>query len=95
MKYLGVNKALNRSRAIRTDNPFNRKSLPYKSLGAQIIEAVKYGSEIGAPAVVQYDEADSEAVDVLTSPDHDFFDIAEQFGQEVATPAPLKTETTE
>lgn len=88
MKYCGMSRPINTVRTNNVDNIFNPKNEPYQSLGDQILNAVQYGSDVGTPAVVQYDDPDTDAVDVLTDPNHDFFDIAEQYGEQVATPAP-------
>lgn len=73
----------------KSENVFNPKNEPFRSLGDMIDSALEYGIDIGSPAVVQYDETDANEVDVLTDPNHDFFDIAESFGREVDAPAPV------
>ena len=88
MKYCGMSRPANMVRANDDKNIFNPQNEPYNSLGDQILQAVHYGSDVGTPAVVQYDNPDTDEVDVLTDPNHDFFDIAEQYGEQVATPAP-------
>ena len=45
-------------------------------LGDQIRMAAMYQTEIGAPVSVQYDSPDTDSVNAMTSPDHDFFDLA-------------------
>lgn len=79
---------MNMVRANNVDNTFNPNNEPYQSLGDQILKAVHYGSDVGAPAIVQYDDPDTDQVDVLTDSNHDFFDIAEQYGEHVAASAP-------
>lgn len=89
MKYCGIKKTAPLSYAGFEVNPCNRKGEPYQSLGSKIRSAIEYGSETGAPAVVQYDAPDTDEVDILTDPNHDFFDIAEEYSSQfVATPAP-------
>lgn len=58
---------------------------PGKLVGDRIIEAVNYGTDVGVSVSVSYDEevvddTDNHEVDVLASPNHDFFDIAESTG---------------
>lgn len=87
MKYCGIKRKAANPTLTPMSNKFNRNDEPYQALGDQIISSIEYGSEIGSPAVVQYDPSDTDEVDVMTSPDHDYFDIAEQFGGNVS-PAP-------
>lgn len=69
------------SRPVKTANADNTK---FETLGDKIISAAKYGSDIGNSVPVTFDDADNKtAVDVLSSPNHDFFDIAETFGKMV------------
>ena len=70
-------------------NLFNASGAPYESLGSRIRSSLQYGTDVGSPVVVQFDSPDSEEVDVLTDPNHDFFDIAEQYQQEVKPVAPV------
>lgn len=96
MKYCGITRVVSSVRAQVVGNVFNPKDEPYKSLGDQILEAFHYGSDIGSPAVVNYDPADVESVDVMTDPNHDFFDIAEQYGEAmVPPPTPVSDEPSE
>lgn len=88
MKYCGIMRPLNVSRVVTTKNVFNANGEPYQSLGDKILSAIHYGSDVGTPAVVQYDKETTDQVDILTDPNHDFFDIAEQYGQEYVNPAP-------
>lgn len=95
MNYCGITRKHLRTKVCASNNVFNAQNNVYESLGEKIIKAVEYGSEIGAPATVQYDESTTDDIDVMTSPDHDFFDIAEQFGERVNTPAPPPAQTDE
>lgn len=56
-----------------------------KLVGDRIIEAVQYGTDVGVSVSVSYDEdvkddTDNHEIDILASPNHDFFDIAEHTG---------------
>lgn len=89
--YCGI-KRVKTSRCKRSNsntNVFNPKNEPYVSLGDQIVAALEYDSQLGSPAVVQYDNDTADGVDVLTSPDHDFNEIAEQFGMPDQQPNPV------
>lgn len=62
-------------------------------LGDRILEAALYGADLGTVVPVSFDEDvadDSTAhdVDILASPNHDFFDIAESVGHMVEAQAP-------
>ena len=92
MNYCGVKKATAVAFTGFKTNPMNANGEPYESLGDKILSALDYGTDSGTPAIVQYDDADTDEVDVLTDPNHDFFDIAETYQTEVApTPAPQQT----
>lgn len=61
---------------------------PGKLVGDRILEAVRYGTDVGVSVSVSFDEdvkddADSHEVDLMASPNHDFFDIAERTGRMV------------
>lgn len=95
MKYAGMKRPINVTTASTIKNTFNPNNEPYESLGDKILTAAHYGSDIGTPAVVQYDKSDSEDVDVFTDPNHDFFDIAESYGKQMHNPAPPAPAPTE
>ena len=57
-------------------NPLSADCAKAIGLGDQIRMASQYQIDIGAPVVVQYDDPATDHVDALTSPDHDFFDLA-------------------
>lgn len=86
MKYCGIERMSAPLASADARNFYNPKNEPYQSIGERIRSAVEYGSDLGSPAVVQYDSNDSEDIDVLTDPNHDIFDIAESFQHEL-TPA--------
>lgn len=67
---------------------FQKTDSTFSTLGDKIMQAAKYGADLGAPVSVTYDEADSSDVDILSSPNHDFFDIAEEFGKMVDLTTP-------
>lgn len=59
-----------------------------KLVGDRIIEAVRYGTDVGVSVSVSFDEdvnddAETHEVDLMASPNHDFFDIAEKTGHMV------------
>lgn len=61
----------------------------FETLGVKILRSLELGADLGAKIAVNYDDETSDDVDVLTSPNHDFFDIAEEFQQMVdQTPPP-------
>lgn len=63
-------------------NAFNSKKEPFETIGDRLLLSFKYGADVGPTITPKYDSADDNGnVDVLASPDHDFFDIAEQFGK--------------
>lgn len=71
----------------RNPNPkaFNVSGRSYESLGDRITKSLEIGADLGSPAVVNYAEFDDmDNVDVMSSPNHDMFDIAEQFGEKIA-----------
>lgn len=78
----------------RSCNPFVEfVGEPGELLGDKIIKAAKYGADLGASVSVNFDEdvvdgGDAHEVDILASPNMDFFDIAEQTGRmaDVSTP---------
>ena len=92
MKYCGIKRLGVVGWPIDSANNFNPKDERYQSLGDKIRESVEYGADIGSPAVVQFDEEGNEMVDILTDPNHDFFDIAEEYGMKVDTPVPPKAD---
>lgn len=92
-----MKRPINLTTASTTTNIFNPNNEPFESLGDKILTAIHYGSDIGTPATVQYDKSDTDDVDVFTDPNHDFFDIAEEFKNRIhnpAPPAPAPTEET-
>lgn len=93
MKYCGIKRVPNVSTPRTFSNDFNPNNEPYESLGDKIKASLQYGSDIGSPAVVQYDPEDTEDVDVLTDPNHDFFDIAEEYQTKIVPLAPKANET--
>lgn len=62
---------------------FNTNGSEFKTIGDKIHRALLYGEDVGLSMSVDYDDEDSNEVDVLSSPNHDFHDIAEQFGEMV------------
>ena len=89
MKYCGIDRMSAPLASADARNFYNPNNEPYQSLGERIRSAVEYGSDLGSPAVVQYDSDDSDDVDVLTDPNHDIFDIAESFQQNLTPATPV------
>lgn len=94
MKYCGIKRVPRVACTLPISNDLNPDNEPYESLGEKILASLEYGSDIGSPAVVQYDPSDTDDVDVLTDPNHDFFDIAEEYQTKIVPLAP-KAENTE
>lgn len=67
---------------------FNRNGEEFETLGTKILKSLKNGANLGSPSLVAYDEAKTSGVDVTSSPNHDFFDVAEEFGQQIEKTAP-------
>lgn len=70
------------------------------TLGDKIVQAALYGADLGPSVSVSYDESvnddsDTHEVDMLSSPNMDFFDIAEQSGHLVESMAPAPDSETE
>lgn len=66
---------------------------PGEFLGDKIVKAAKYGADLGVTVSVNFDEnvvdgGDAHEVDVLASPNMDFFDIVEQTGRMADAPTP-------
>lgn len=83
MKYCGIERPLKMSVRGRVSK-FNERGVIAEKLGDKILMAVEMGADLGSPASVKYDEVGQEGVDVMTSPNHDFFDIAENYGEQIA-----------
>lgn len=93
MKYCGIKRISPNLSERDSRNDFNPNNEPYQSLGSRIKASLEYGADIGSPAVVQYDKDDTDEVDILTDPNHDFFDIAEHYHMNVeAKPIEIKKE---
>lgn len=61
---------------------FSKAKNPFETIGDRLLLSFRYGADVGPTITPKYDtSADNGNVDVLCSPDHDFFDIAEQFGK--------------
>lgn len=74
-------------------NRFSKDDTLGTTLGDKIRSAQKYGANLGTSVPVSYDDPNDEVkgVDVLASPNHDLFDIAEEFGRLVdSSSAPLQ-----
>lgn len=93
MKYCGIKRIAPQMRTVDTENFFNPNGEPYQSLGDRIRASLEYGADIGSPAVVQFDADDTDEVDILTDPNHDFFDIAEHYQQNVQPQGSAKVAT--
>lgn len=83
MKYCGVEKPRLRG-FVENVNPFNERGISAESLGDKILKSVEFGADLGSPVPVKYDADGQDGVDVMTSPNHDFFDIAEHYGEQIA-----------
>ena len=72
---------------------FNPVGDDFQTLGSKILSAVQYGSDLVNSIPVTFDDEDSEDVDILSSPNHDFFDIAEVTGEMIeASNVPTDTQ---
>lgn len=67
----------------------------FKTLGDKIVECSQYGADIGSSVKVDYDTSDvvdgakdSHDVDIMSSPNVDFFDIYEESGHMVEVAGP-------
>lgn len=68
----------------KSSNRFNPKAdAPARMLGDTIIESIRYGSSPSVTIPVTYDDEDADGVDIMCSPNKDFFDIAEEVGKVV------------
>lgn len=86
--YFGV-KIASPSNSKRVVNRFNPKSdAPARMLGDTIVESIRYGSTPSVTIPVTFDEDDAEGVDIMSSPNKDFFDIAEEVGKVVDLTSP-------
>lgn len=67
-----------------TVNRFNPSADgPARKLGDVIVESIRYGSTPSVTIPVTFDDPDAEGVDIMASPNADFFDIAEHIGHAV------------
>lgn len=83
MKYCFVEKPKMQSLGV-TANRFNERGIIAEKLGDKILKAIEFGADLGSPAQIKFDDKGQDGVDVMTSPNHDFFDIAENFGEQIA-----------
>lgn len=89
MKYFNVKKPRRYSPSCVRRSSLDDTGGEFETLGVKILRSFELGADLGAKIAVNYDDENSDDVDVLTSPNHDFFDIAEEFQQMVEqTPAP-------
>lgn len=95
MKYCGIKRIAPQMRDTEFRNFFNPRGELYQSLGDRIKSSLEYGADIGSPAVVQFDADDTVEVDILTDPNHDFFDIAEHYQQNVQPQGGVKVDKSE
>lgn len=75
-------------------NIFNPLDAPARTIGEQFLESMHNGVSPDVARDIGYDSEDKVGVDILTSPNHDFFDIAEQVGKLVESPSAVVTEET-
>lgn len=68
----------------KSENRFNPKcDSTARFLGDTIIESIRYGTTPSVTIPVTFDDDDAKGVDILASPNHDFFDIADEVGRVV------------
>lgn len=61
---------------------FSKAKNAFETIGDRLLLSFKYGADVGPTITPKFDTMDDNGnVDVMASPDHDFFDIAEQFGK--------------
>lgn len=58
----------------------NGSDVEFATLGSQIIRSLTTGVSPEMAKHIGYDSEDVKGVDVMCSPNHDFFDVAEEFG---------------
>lgn len=59
----------------------NDSDVEFATLGSQIIRSLTTGVSPELAKHIGYDSEDVQGVDVMCSPNHDFFDVAEEFGK--------------
>lgn len=72
---------------------FTKFDKEFQTIGAQIIESFATGVTPAMSAQIGYDKKDTPGVDVLSSPNHDFFDIAEEFATVAESPQSAPSDT--
>lgn len=66
------------------ENRFNPQAdAPARRLGDVIVDSIRYGTTPSVTMPVTFDDDDAEGVDIMASPNADFFDIAEHVGHAV------------
>lgn len=59
----------------------NGSDVEFATLGTQILRSLTTGVSPELAKHIGYDSEDVKGVDVMCSPNHDFFDVAEEFGK--------------
>ena len=59
----------------------NESDVEFATLGTQILRSLSTGVSPELAKHIGYDSEDVKGVDVMCSPNHDFFDVAEEFGK--------------
>lgn len=59
----------------------NESGVEFATLGTQILRSLTTGVSPELAKHIGYDSEDVKGVDVMCSPNHDFFDVAEEFGK--------------
>lgn len=95
--YFGISRVVSDDVAVMAKNNLVEDAEDGALLGDRILEALHYGSNLGVEVAPTFDEdvtddSETHEVDLLASPNHDFFDIAEATGHLVSSPGALPTE---
>lgn len=72
----------------------NGSDVEFATLGTQILRSLTTGVSPELAKRIGYDNEEVKGVDILCSPNHDFFDVAEEFGKLAETDgtAPISKE---
>lgn len=73
-------KSINKRVICSQNFDLNSSGEEFSTLGDKILNSLEYGSNLDNSASVSFDDDNAEGVDILSSPNHDFFDIVEETG---------------
>lgn len=76
---LNIKKQIHFPQSARTT--LNELGEKFETIGTKVLRALSTNEKVSDIVSVTYDESDVNGVDVMTSAKHDFFDIAEEFGE--------------